>query len=76
MEAFLQQAAQVDHGQSHHAYLTTGETADLMRTKPATLAYWRHRGEGPPFARVGKRVLYRRADVLAWLEAQFAGGGR
>lgn len=52
-------------------YLTTAETAALTRRPESTLAYWRHRGEGPKYARIGKRVLYRRADVVAWLEAQF-----
>jgi len=52
-------------------YLDTNETADLVRRPASTLAYWRHRGEGPPYAKVGKRVLYRREDVEAWLEEQF-----
>jgi len=53
-------------------YLTSAETADLIRRPTSTLAYWRHRGEGPPFAKVGKRVLYRRHDVEKWLTEQFA----
>ena len=52
-------------------YLDTNETADLVRRPASTLAYWRQRGEGPPYAKVGKRVLYRREDVEAWLEEQF-----
>lgn len=38
-----------------------------------TLRYWRHRnkGEGPKSARLGKRVVYRPADVQAWIDAQF-----
>lgn len=55
-------------------YLTPPETAELVRRPTSTLAYWRHRGEGPRFAKVGKRVLYRRADVLVWIEDQFADG--
>ena len=31
----------------------------------------RHRGYGPKFVRIGPgRIRYRRADVLAWLEAR------
>lgn len=37
-----------------------------------TLAYWRQRGEGPKWAKLGKRVAYRETDVQAWLDAQFA----
>lgn len=36
-----------------------------------TLAYWRHIGTGPRWAKLGRRVVYRRADVAAWVEAQF-----
>lgn len=52
-------------------YLTSQEAADFMRRPTSTLAYWRHRGEGPQYAKVGKRVLYRRADIEAWLSEQF-----
>ena len=52
-------------------YLDTAEAADLVRRPASTLAYWRHRGEGPRYAKVGKRVLYRREDVEVWLAAQF-----
>lgn len=36
-----------------------------------TLRFWRSQGTGPTSARIGRRVAYRRADVAAWLEAQF-----
>ncbi|MBA2626076.1 MAG: helix-turn-helix domain-containing protein [Acidimicrobiia bacterium] len=29
---------------------------------------WRSRGEGPRAYRVGRRVLFKKADVDAWLE--------
>lgn len=32
----------------------------------ATLATWRSRGNGPKFVKIGGRVLYRLADILAW----------
>lgn len=34
-----------------------------------TLARWRHEGKGPAYCK-GARILYRGADVLAWLEAR------
>jgi hypothetical protein len=43
------------------------ELAEWIRTPETTLAYWRHIGYGPKYLRVGKRVLYRRDDVEAWL---------
>jgi predicted DNA-binding transcriptional regulator AlpA len=38
----------------------------------ATWRFWRHKNIGPPSARIGRRVLYREADVAAWIDAQFA----
>lgn len=53
--------------------LNTNEVADLLKIPPATLRYWRHTGTGPKSFKVGpKRVMYRRADVEAWIEAQYA----
>ena len=54
--------------------LTTAEVAKLCRISPETVRYWRFIGEGPPSAKVGRRVLYRRTDVLAWLDAKWTAG--
>lgn len=32
----------------------------------ATLATWRSRSLGPPYVKIGGRVMYRSADVKAW----------
>jgi len=37
--------------------LTTNEVAELYRTSPATIRYWRHIGYGPNGRKVGRRVL-------------------
>lgn len=56
--------------------LTTAEVSDVLKTPVATLRYWRHNGSGPRSFRLGpRRVMYRRSDVLAWLEAQYADSG-
>lgn len=52
--------------------LSTAEVATLIRTPSSTLRYWRHQGTGPRSAKLGRRVVYRRAEVVAWLDAQFA----
>lgn len=50
-------------------YLTTEEVAALLRTTPQTVRYWRHVGKGPQSFKVGRRVLYARVDVEAWVAA-------
>jgi len=50
------------------AYLTTDEVAELARTTSSTVRYWRYAGTGPSGFKVGRRVLYARTDVEAWLE--------
>ncbi len=52
--------------------LTTDEVADYFRTVPGTVRYWRHIGKGPRSFKVGRRVLYREADVKAWADAALA----
>ena len=51
-------------------YLTEAELAKLVRAQQETVRYWRHKGLGPPWFRVGRRVLYDRSDVDSWLAEQ------
>ena len=58
-------------GPDHPAeLLTIGEAALLLRAPVATLRYWRHLGTGPHSFRLGRRVLYRRDDLRAWIDAR------
>lgn len=50
-------------------YLTTDEVADLLRTSPESVRYWRHVGKGPRSFKVAKRVLYDVEDVEAFIAA-------
>jgi excisionase family DNA binding protein len=50
--------------------LTISEAAELLRAPVATLRYWRHLGTGPRCFRLGRRILYRRADLNAWVDAR------
>jgi len=47
--------------------LTLAEVAERTRTPVATLRYWRHRGEGPPSFKLGRRVLVREEDLEDWI---------
>ncbi len=50
--------------------MTTSEVADVLRTSPETVRYWRHRGEGPPAFKCGRRVLYPADELRQWIERQ------
>ena len=56
--------------------LTTNELAIQLKRAPETLVRWRRLRVGPPFIRIQRRVLYDRAQVDAWLDAQSVGGGK
>lgn len=47
------------------------EVAALTGIPANTLRYWRATDTGPKSARLGRRVVYREADVIAWIDAQF-----
>lgn len=51
--------------------LTTDEVAEVTRVPAGTLAYWRHVGGGPKSGKLGRRVVYRRTDVQAWIAQGF-----
>lgn len=36
---------------------------------PSTLQWWRHKGRGPKYFKVGRRIMYARADLDAFRAA-------
>jgi len=54
-------------------YMTEAELAEMLSLSPATLRTWRCLGRGPRFAKVGRSVRYRPADVHRWVESQLRG---
>lgn len=50
--------------------LTTAEAAPILRQEPGTLAQWRYLGTGPFYYKSGRKPLYQRSELLAWLEKQ------
>jgi predicted DNA-binding transcriptional regulator AlpA len=61
----------VHNGPSLADILLIEEVAELTRLPLATLRFYRHRGDGPKSFKLGNRVAYKRADVEAWIEAQY-----
>lgn len=53
---------------------TRAEVAEFTRISVNTLARWAVEGRGPKFRKAGSRAIYRRADVLAWLDSLETGG--
>ncbi|WP_151081426.1 helix-turn-helix transcriptional regulator [Nocardioides cynanchi] len=51
--------------------LRIGEVAEQTGIPENTLRYWRHVGTGPKSAKLGRRIVYREVDVVAWIDAQF-----
>ena len=47
-----------------------GGMPGMIATYYGTLAQWRCHGTGPCYVRFGHRVLYRGADLNAWLDAR------
>ncbi len=61
-----------------HADLQTGlgdefwteeHTAKVLGKTPRTLRKWRERRCGPPYIKIGRDIMYRRASMFAWLVA-------
>jgi len=48
--------------------MTAPEAASFLRLSPSTLAKLRLYGTGPLYLKVGRRVLYRLADLVSWLD--------
>ena len=59
---------------SQNFYLTSEETAELLKISRRTLERLRLNGEGPPFMKIGSgkrsRVLYKQSDIADWLESR------
>lgn len=61
------QSAQPRPHQTMAQYMTIDEVAELLRTPAGTLRYWRHLGKGPASFKLGRRILYARRDVEAYV---------
>jgi predicted DNA-binding transcriptional regulator AlpA len=51
-------------------FLTQDEAAAALKICEKTLDRWRRLGEGPPITKLGRRVLYRRSSLQAWLRTR------
>jgi Helix-turn-helix domain len=51
-------------------WLTEPQAAAELGKSPRTLRHWRLLGEGPPFARFGNEVRYKRDSIRAWADGR------
>ena len=56
--------------------LTEQDVMAMTGLARGTLAYWRHAGTGPRSYKLGRRVRYDEADVLAWIAESKAATAR
>jgi hypothetical protein len=49
--------------------ITPAKLAQEWETNEVSLAQQRYRGRGPKFVKLGARVMYRRSDIRAYLDA-------
>jgi hypothetical protein len=57
------------HALAFSTLLTAAEVAEWTRLSAGTLRYWHATGRGGPASfKLGRRLMYRRADVEKWLE--------
>ncbi len=50
--------------------LSESQVASLTGLSKGTLRTWRCRRKGPPFRKLGSRVVYDARDVTAWIQSQ------
>jgi predicted site-specific integrase-resolvase len=54
--------------------LNNAQAASLLGITPNTLKFWRHKGRGPVFVKLGDSpqagVAYEETDVVAWRDAR------
>lgn len=59
-----------DISKDPEARLKTSDAAKLLGISKITLERWRHHNFGPPYVQVGSRlILYKRSDLIEWLES-------
>lgn len=56
--------------QHETAFLNLPKAAEYLGLSPNTLYVWRHRRQGPPSFRMGRRVMYRISALDQWVRDQ------
>lgn len=51
-------------------YLQTPRAAEFVGHSARTLENMRWRGDGPPYSKIGRKVVYRLSDLRKWVDAR------
>ena len=57
-------------------FVTEAELAERWRHSLRSLQRWRADGKGPPFTRLGRRIVYRLPDIENFEAVHMCAGGR
>lgn len=55
--------------------LSTQQVADMTGLSINTFRAWRAQSKGPRWFKLGQRCFYKREDIEAWIEQQYATTG-
>jgi len=56
--------------QTNDYLLNQTQAASFLKLSKRTLERYRCYGGGPPFCKLGRRTMYRQADLLDWVNAR------
>lgn len=48
-------------------FISEADAAAMLHNAIPTLRFWRYTGTGPTYYKIGRRVAYRRADVISYM---------
>lgn len=54
--------------ENNRSYVLGDTELDIIGDREK-LAQWRHKGMGPAYYRLGRKIIYRGSDLNAWAEA-------
>jgi hypothetical protein len=60
---------------SDEDFLTLPEVAEILRVPVNTLRWWRQRGSGPEFFKIGRRLVTTIGDLRSWIDEQKLSAG-
>jgi predicted DNA-binding transcriptional regulator AlpA len=59
----------------HSAFIDAAGIAEYAGRSIDTVRYWERLSKLPPSAKIGRRRVWKRADIEAWFESMFIGAG-